>query len=61
MSSALNHKKRSRKTYRNRIAAARYFCSNNFTREQRAAMRLQMQMRWGNFFTKPTAESDVNE
>ena len=42
MSSAFNHKSRSRKTYRGRMAAARYYCNYNFTRLQRLMMMAQM-------------------
>ena len=42
MSSAFNHKSRSRKTYRSRMAAARYNCNYNFTRLQRLMMMNQM-------------------
>ena len=35
MSSAFNHKSRSRKTFKSRMAAARYNCNYNLTREER--------------------------
>lgn len=60
MSSALNHKKRSRKTYKNRMSAARYYCSNSFTREERLAMMARMRMGWLNLFNKNSVD-DANE
>jgi len=35
MSSAFNHKSRSRKTFKGRMAAARYNCNYNLTRAER--------------------------
>ena len=54
MSSAFNHKTRSRKTYRGRMAAARYFCNYNMTRLQ----RLLAQARLMNAFQKEGTESE---
>lgn len=42
MSSAFNHKTRSRKTYKNRMAAARYNCNYNLTRAERILMKARM-------------------
>ena len=42
MSSAFNHKTRSRKTYKYRMAAARYYCNNTMTRLDRLLMMSQM-------------------
>ena len=55
MSSAFNHKSRSRKTYKSRMAAARYNCSYNFTREERlmAQARLAALMH-----SMPTSDSE---
>ena len=38
MSSAFNHKSRARKTYKYRMAAARYYCNYSMTRAERLMM-----------------------
>lgn len=53
MSSAFNHKSRSRKTYRYHLAAARYYCNYNLTR----AERLMMQAR----FAAPASTKKTEE
>lgn len=42
MSSAFNHKSRSRKTYRGRMAAARYNCNYSLTRAERLMMMARL-------------------
>lgn len=43
MSSAFNHKSRSRKTFKGRMAAARYNCNYNLTRAERLLTMYQLQ------------------
>ena len=42
MSSAFNHKTRSRKTYKGRMATARYNCNYNLTRAERLMMQARL-------------------
>ena len=42
MSSAFNHKSRARKTYKSRMAAARYNCNYNVTRADRLMMQARL-------------------
>lgn len=43
MSSAFNHKSRSRKTFKGRMAAARYNCNYNLTRAERLLSMYRLQ------------------
>lgn len=43
MSSAFNHKSRSRKTYKYRMAAARYYCNYSLTRAERLLVMYRLQ------------------
>ena len=43
MSSAFNHKSRSRKTFKDRMAAARYNCNYNLTRAERLLSMYRLQ------------------
>lgn len=43
MSSAFNHKSRSRKTYKGRMAAARYNCNYSLTRAERLLSMYRLQ------------------
>lgn len=42
MSSAFNHKSRSRKTFKGRMAAARYNCNYSLTRAERLMMMMRL-------------------
>lgn len=42
MSSAFNHKSRSRKTFKGRMAAARYNCNYSMTRAERLMMQARL-------------------
>ena len=57
MSSAFNYKSRSRKTYKSRMAAARYYCNYNLTRAERLLSMYRLQ----NLLNTPDTNKESSE